>query len=153
MEKSHKNALLRYFDNQDLIIIVSGEHFYQGQKSNFFKELERYVFNGGALLATSWISWINNTYKYALIDMLPFKHQNSNRNGTDFFLFKEDKIINCKLTKDGLKRNLLTNQFSYETSYELLIKKYDSITNKERNAFCNSKFYADNQKFIIRISK
>ncbi len=77
MEKSHKNALLRYFDNQDLIIIVSGEHFYQGQKSNFFKELERYVFNGGALLATSWISWINNTYKYVLIDMLPFKHQNS----------------------------------------------------------------------------
>ena len=57
----------------ELLILVRGEHYIRGMNEDFYLRLRRFVLGGGALFATSWVSW-ETKYLHEFVNVLPFIH-------------------------------------------------------------------------------
>ncbi len=102
----------------DLIILVRGEHLRAYGNEHFYSQLRKFVFAGGSLFATSWVSW-ENQYHKEFATVLPFAHiQNK---------YIEDVMITCMSTASQLAKRLFPKKMSFRTSFELLQNKDGSV--------------------------
>lgn len=104
----------------ELIILVRGEEFFQSGRGHelFYAKLKRFVSEGGKLFATPWVSWENKQHE-ALSAALPFEHVMDTYN--------ENKEVSCAPARDELSRRLFREQFSFNSSFELLRPKPESV--------------------------
>jgi hypothetical protein len=100
-----------------LLILVRGEHYTQYGNDDFYTKLRTFVYEGGNLFATSWVSW-ETKFHPAFADVLPFTHIEDTYN--------ENVRIRCQATGSKLAKSLFPNPISYRTSFELLQNKATS---------------------------
>lgn len=101
----------------ELVILVRGEHFSQYGNESFYSKLRHFVYKGGSLFATSWVSW-ETKYHHKFANILPFTYIRDTYN--------ENVIVTCRPMECELARNLFPNQISYCTSFEPLQNRENS---------------------------
>jgi hypothetical protein len=105
-------------NSHELVILVRGEHFSQYGNEKFYSKLIEFVFEGGKLFATSWVSW-ENKYNESFSMLLPFTHIGSR--------YQENVTIICRPAASELAKRLFPNQMSFRTSFELLKPRDGSV--------------------------
>lgn len=106
-----QNDLLRAYS---LVAVVRGEHFAQYGNTEFYGHMREFVAAGGALFATSWVSW-ETKYNSEFAEVLPFSHVRDTYN--------EDVPVTCRPTDESFAQQLIDEPISYRTSFELLERK------------------------------
>ena len=104
-------------ESYKLFILVRGEHFNTISGDSLYLNIQRAVFDGAALFATSWVAYMSQLHN-GISQILPFMFAHQ---------YCEDAIINCRLFEREVLGHVFPEKFRIRTSFEVLKSKEGSF--------------------------